>query len=105
MLIAGAMTVWFEWRVVVLRNTKIQMAAILAAGILLGFLAALGGLSAFARAGADPLPPGAKAGRPAGRQNLLAMAGSKLRATLKGKQKGDKPNILFIMGDDIGWMQ
>lgn len=41
------------------------------------------------------------------RDGFQATAGARGAATaLKGKPgKGGKPNILFIMGDDIGWMQ
>src|SRR6516165_8682950 len=102
------------------RNTRVQMVAFLAAGALLGYLAAAGRLNPFQRA--EAAPPNAAAGstKPAASSSdatpacceevnkgqLLALAAPKAGATLEqGQSGGKKPNILFIMGDDIGWFQ
>jgi arylsulfatase A-like enzyme len=98
-----------------LRNTRVQMMAVLAVGALLGYLAASSRISwqadaapAVPSAGklADSAnPAGAGAARPAGccmegdaRGVLVAQAG-KAAAPAAGK----KPNIVVIMGDDVGW--
>src|SRR5262245_63441816 len=36
---------------------------------------------------------------------LLAVRAASTTAALPAQQQQAKPNILFIMGDDIGWMQ
>src|SRR4029077_10229765 len=36
---------------------------------------------------------------------LLALVASLVMATMPAAAQQQKPNILFIMGDDIGWMQ
>lgn len=95
-----------------LKNAKIQMLLVLVLGASIGYAAALGKLNPFQRA--DAGPPGASAGertqdsQPGGKSaccpegvskgQLLALADPKLRAASNGK----KPNIVFIMGDDIG---
>jgi arylsulfatase len=89
------------------------MAAILAAGVLVGYLAASGRVNPFQRAEAAPPPSGvAEPGSGAGptccdevnKGQLLALAGPKVNAAAAGGQEGGKkPNILFIMGDDVGW--
>ena len=102
------------------RNTRVQMAAVLAAGALLGYLAASGSLNPLSRAGvtAPTAPAGGvkpaeygSGGGPAccdevSKGQLLALAdpGAKAAAAAD-KEGGEKPNILFIMADDIGWMQ
>jgi arylsulfatase len=99
-----------------LRNTKVQMAAVLAAGVLLGYLAASGRLNPLSRAGATAPSAQPVAVKPAdpdsgdcpaccekvNRSQLLARADGNGAAR---KAEGERPNILFIMGDDIGWMQ
>jgi arylsulfatase A-like enzyme len=98
------------------RNSRVQMAAILAVGALLGYVAASGRLNPFSRA--DARPPAEQAGNvsPAdsdgadqpgccdalNKGQLLARADEKKAGEEKN---GKKPNILFIMGDDIGIMQ
>src|SRR5262245_22959505 len=102
-----------------LRNTILQLLAVLALGALLGYGAASGKLNPFQRADASSAPPqpaaekldGRPADAPAGvccddsanRKDLLVMAGSHAPATAAEAQKdGKKPNILVIFGDDIG---
>jgi arylsulfatase len=100
------------------RNTRVQMAAVLAAGLLLGYLAASGRLNPFQRAEAaapgESLATDKTAGTPSAgpaccseggsKSQLLASAGPIAQAGgAKGGAEGKKPNILFIMGDDIGW--
>src|SRR5438105_4741973 len=98
-----------------IRNPRVQMAAVLAAGILLGYAAASGKLNPFPRAEAGPHDAPAVVA-PAGddtcagccsegknRQQLLAMADPKVKAAIaKAEGEGKKPNIVVIMGDDIG---
>jgi arylsulfatase len=94
------------------RNGRFQTAATLAVGALLGFLAASGKMNPFSSADAGITPPAEslvpadsrgriKAGSCCGDANkdeLLALA-DKPAAAATGK----KPNIVFIMGDDVGW--
>ena len=98
-----------------LRNTRLQMAAVLAAGALLGYLAASGHLNPLSRAGATAPPAQAGAVTPAepdsgdrpaccdkvSKGQLLARADEKDAAP--APEGGKRPNILFIMGDDVGW--
>jgi arylsulfatase len=100
------------------RNTKVQMTAFLAAGALLGYLAASGRLNPLQRADAAPASAEAGSTKAAASSNgatpacceevnkgqLVALASPNAGATLEqGQSSGKKPNILFIMGDDIGW--
>jgi arylsulfatase len=92
------------------RSSKYQLAAVLAAGGLLGYLTGAGHLrlSGTADAGAQPLataPRAEEAGESApaccdglDKGRLLVRAEARPRAA-----EGKKPNILVIMGDDIGW--
>src|SRR5262245_28618324 len=98
-----------------LRNTRVQMAAILAIGALLGYLVASGRLNPFQ--GAEAAPP-ATADTPAApaqsgpgccegacKGEVLALAGGlnpRQKDDKEPPKDGKKPNILFIMGDDIG---
>jgi arylsulfatase len=94
------------------RNTKVQLAAVLAAGALFGFLAGSGRLNPFQRAGAAG-PPGNTAKAAGceegtccdGVNNVQFVAAVNAKSAAKAGDKTKKPNILFIMGDDIGWMQ
>jgi arylsulfatase len=94
------------------------MAVVLATGALLGYLAASSRLNPFARAVAAPLPSEAGSVKPAesnssagaaccdqvNKGNLVALAASNVTGTTRAAQKnGKKPNIVFIMGDDVGW--
>jgi arylsulfatase len=91
------------------------MVAFLAIGGLLGYAAASNRFDGSRKANADPPPQpvAEKADNPAccsegaTRGQLVALANPRLKeaaANAEG-QNGGKPNILFIMGDDIGWMQ
>src|SRR5262245_13654819 len=96
-----------DWRSTVLRNSKVQMAAVLAVGILLGYLAASGRLNPFQRADAAELTGRSDSGAgPAccaevNKGQLLALADSKVNATTQ--EGGKRPNILILMTDDTGW--
>jgi hypothetical protein len=98
-----------------LRNKRLQMMAVLAVGALLGYLAAAGYLNPFQKARAAP-PTGeaATAGSAAtgneacplccapseNKGQLLTLANAKANGAAAAN--GKKPNILVIMGDDIG---
>jgi arylsulfatase len=94
------------------------MIAMLAIGGLLGFATASGKLDLFGRASEKQPQPSVtdKASSPAeaaaaccaeglSKGQLLAMADPKVKeAVARAEEKsGKKPNILFIMGDDVGW--
>ncbi len=101
-----------------LRDTRIQMLVVLLVGATLGYAAASGKLNPFDRAEAAP-PQGAAStettaksetcelsccSEGTGKGQLLAYADPKARLTAaKAQANGKKPNILFIMGDDVGW--
>ncbi len=102
-----------------LRSTHVQAVMILAAGALLGYLAASGGPNLFSSAHASPgvaeapkpvrststAAATATAGCSDGvtRQALLAMASSPAEAaSTRAQDVRKKPNILVIFGDDIG---
>jgi arylsulfatase len=102
------------------KNVRVQTFLVLAAGMLLGYAAASGNLrlswSADAASASRHAPPQkgtdstpALSGQPAGccmegngKGILLAQAGEAV-AQKQVAPKGKKPNIVFIMGDDIGW--
>jgi arylsulfatase len=102
-----------------LRNTKIHMLLVLVAGAAIGYAAASGKLNPFPKAEAAPPQESSTAEKTAGTQPgepaccsegvskgqlLLAFADPNARATAaKAQASGKKPNIVFIMGDDIGW--
>jgi arylsulfatase len=96
------------------------MIAMLAFGAALGFLAASGKLDALRRASAQTPQPSVtqRPGSPVEsaldccsegltKGQLVAMADPKATqaAARAQAQNGKKPNIIFIMGDDIGWFQ
>src|SRR5438552_8567339 len=100
-----------------LKNTRLQMIAMLAIGGLFGYAAASGKLDVFRKANAGPPQPSVAdkerssvqaatstcclEGAP--KAELVAMADPKVTNTAAGFQaNGKKPNIVFIMGDDIG---
>jgi arylsulfatase A-like enzyme len=101
------------------RSTRWQAALFLTVGALLGYVVASGGFRLNRPATANPpgaAPPGPAAddsatcgpccSEGASRGRLLARANVNLANALQ-KQKdapsGKKPNIVFIMGDDVGW--
>src|SRR6516165_2220947 len=99
-------------------KSKVQLAAVLAVGALLGYVAASGRVNPFSRANPAPTPENVATSKPAvssGGQNGVCCEGMNkdqflIRADPRpGNQdqqkNGKKPNILFIMGDDIGWFQ
>jgi arylsulfatase A-like enzyme len=103
-----------------IRNPRLQTTAVLAAGILLGYLSATDRLNPFPNAHAAPLPadetnrtvsaqPACDAG-PAScsegvsKGTLLALAAPRSGGSVGSVQaSGKKPNIVMIMGDDVGW--
>src|SRR6476659_3991240 len=97
------------------RNMRLQMVAVLAAGALGGWLAGSGRLQTAPRAAAAPqaqtsdTPTAAACCDGVERGELLARANPATAALplVAGQPaaNGKKPHILFIMGDDIGWMQ
>ena len=99
-------------------KSKFVAGICLAAGALLGYAAASGNLNPFEKAQASLASQSQKSEKldvtsgddvsccVTGKQQLLAMADPKVQeAVAKAGANGKKPNILFIMGDDIGWMQ
>ncbi len=107
-----------------LKNTRLQMIAMLAIGGLLGYVVASGNLDVFRKASAEPSKstvgrisnPSYQEGSPvkaaAGtccigcgtKGQLLALADPKPKAGVTNPQANSKkPNILIIWGDDIGW--
>src|SRR5262249_10726689 len=102
-----------------MRNTRFLAVACIGLGMLLGYAAASGRLNPWQRAQAGPPAPSAVADRssPSAKQEpgccdglakgeLVALADPKVKETLaRAEANGKKPNILFIMGDDIGWFQ
>src|SRR5581483_4830739 len=99
-----------------MKRAKVQLLAVLGLGALLGYVAAagpsrLGGWfqpAASGRGAETDTPQGKE--QPGccdglGKGELLAMADPNVKAASARVQKdsGKKPNILFIMGDDVGW--
>jgi arylsulfatase len=89
-----------------LKNTRLQMLLVLAVGAAAGYGAASGKLNPFrpaqaappGTAAADKEDEGACCVDKLSRYQVLAQDESKT-----DESKGKKPNIVFIMGDDIGW--
>src|SRR5262249_13202021 len=99
-----------------LKNARLQAVIFLVAGALLGYLAAAGHLGL--HRAADAAPPGAQAtgDRSAdaaacpgpcctdgAEKGVLVAQAAGGGAGAQAQPGGKKPNILFIMGDDIGW--
>src|SRR6201997_423871 len=85
------------------RSTKVQMTLVLTAGIVAGYAVASGKLNPFQKAEAAPPTPAAASRQgdcPACRGEGADRAQFLVKADEKG---GKKPNIVFIMGDDVGW--
>src|SRR5262245_24530994 len=101
------------------RNTKLQAVVILAAGALLGYAAASGNFrlnrsadgsparrpSATGLADSAPVPALDAPCCVKGNAKGVLVAQTDKAAAAQDQKDGKKPNILFIMGDDIGWMQ
>ena len=96
-----------------LKNVKLQFLAVLGLGALLGYAAAYGKLNPFQKADAGPAdqPKTAASSAPAApgccsdglsKAGMLALATHNETVARKAAVEGKKPNILFIMGDDIG---
>src|SRR6185437_5227876 len=102
-----------------LKSTKIQMLLVLVVGASIGYAAASGKYNPFQKA--EAAPP-SRSGLPsqthvtqaedtgdccsdgASKGQLLAMADPKVKAAVaRAEGNGKKPNIVFIMGDDVGW--
>src|SRR5262245_22339058 len=104
-----------------LKSTRMQMIAMLAVGGLLGYAVASGKLDVFRQAHAGPPPQQPLVEKTTSsvtpaiatccsegltKGQLVAMADPKVTAAAtKVQNAGKKPNILFIMGDDVGWFQ
>jgi len=105
-----------------MKRLKLQLLLVIALSAGLGYAAASGPSRLLAWVGgsspaqaADADKPGTAAsagclgccGEGANKAQLLAMADPKVKeAAAKAEEKnGKKPNILFIMGDDVGWFQ
>ena len=103
-----------------LRIARLQTICVLAVGILLGYLAASDRLNPSPHARAAPGPRdgarGTESAEPRGhtgtatcsdgvsKGRLLALAAPESRGAIARTQaSGKKPNIVFIMGDDVGW--
>src|SRR5262249_21203579 len=103
------------------RNPKVQTLLVLAAGALLGYGVAVGGLrltwqseaapvntplpSKLADAAPAPLPDQCPTGRCAegDAKGILVAQANKPAVAQKAPNGNRPPNILAIMGDDIGW--
>src|SRR5262245_50460160 len=90
-------------RSVMFRRTHLIALGMLALGSLLGYAAATGRLNPFRQAGAAE---GQAAQQPGGDETPGPARGGADRGQViaRAAQKdGKKPNIVFIMGDDVGW--
>ena len=98
----------------VVEEREAQFLAVLGLGALLGYAAAYGKLNPFqkADAGTADQPKTAASSAPAApgccsdglsKAGMLALATHNETVTRKAAGAGKKPNILFIMGDDVGW--
>jgi arylsulfatase A-like enzyme len=90
-----------------IKSSKFQALAVLAAGALLGYGAATSGLRITWQADAAPASARAVDQQPAGGCAAGETRGVPIAQAAKAadQKPGTRPNILFIMGDDIGWMQ
>src|SRR5262245_56450456 len=85
-----------------IRNPRLQTAAVLAAGALLGYLAAANRPSLTPQAGAAGPDPSAAAAAPGGGDGAAGTVLHAGAAAVPAAQDGKKPNVLVIFGDDIG---
>jgi arylsulfatase len=96
---------------IMFRSSKWPLAAMLAIGAALGYAGAKGSLDFSRRAVASPADapvittPGCPAccAAPSRANALTAVKNYNEHLNTKVAQTGKKPNIVFIMGDDIGW--
>jgi arylsulfatase len=116
-IIGMMMTSPLDWRNTTLRNVRFQMAAVLATGVPLGYLAAVGRFNPIPKADAAPPAGEASTAKPAepssattavccdaaNKGQLVARASHNARVAGAAQKDGKKPNILIIWGDDIGW--
>jgi arylsulfatase len=97
-----------------LKNGKLQVLLIAGLSTLLGYAAAYGKLNPFQKADAGPAeqPKAAASAAPTApgccsdglsKAGMLALASRNEAVADKAAASGKKPNIVFIMGDDIGW--
>src|ERR1700743_3017473 len=109
-----------------MKSKRLQTLALLACGACLGYLTANSGPGLARPVNASPSPQPAaatkiaateaaasdKSGEPAPAaccaaetKSTIVLAQYRKPMTQKQSTQDKKPNILFIMGDDIGWMQ
>ena len=99
-----------------MKHVKVQLLAVLGLGALLGYVAAAGPSRVFSwfkgpapvqaseNNGTEVKTQGGCCDLGANRTQQLAMADPKVKAAIsKFEADGKKPNIVFIMGDDVGW--
>jgi arylsulfatase A-like enzyme len=97
------------------KRSLLAAVGLVALGGALGYAAASGRLNPNLRAEAAPPGDRAAATQPAeseaccadgaSKAGLVTISETRAGGGQKGEAAGKKPNILFIMGDDIGWMQ
>lgn len=93
------------------RNSKVHACLLVAAGVFLGYAAASGKLNILQRTvAAAAAQPSASLPHMAtsccdeiDKGQLLAVAAHNEAVNANAAQTGKKPNIVFIMGDDVGW--
>ncbi|MGA9926586.1 MAG: arylsulfatase, partial [Isosphaeraceae bacterium] len=93
-----------------MNRNRISALLFIAVGAVLGHIAATGHFTFHRSAGAQNVPAGlagqeapqASCSEGLNKANLLAMA---VPAAVQAQEasSGKKPNIVFIMGDDVGW--
>ncbi len=92
------------------KNVKVQFLFVAGVSALIGYAAAYGKLNPFQKADAGS-PEQLKAAATApgccsdglSKVGMLALASRNEAVAAKASEAGKKPNIVFIMGDDIGW--
>jgi arylsulfatase A-like enzyme len=90
-----------------LKSVRLQAIVLVTVGALLGYAAASGkGLwnwKAEAQPPAAVSPPTSSCCEGGSRGELLALASRNAATAAQAGKAGKKPNIVFIMGDDVGW--